>query len=130
MIFEAGGIEMGTTSDNYDLIQQWLDPEPRTTFTVQGYKKNGVNDNKKRTLCPHVLGYTRNGVPHQTPENERVLCWQLEGPGENPRWCCYKVTELVGVAPDPGTTWESSPDYSRHQNCVKKEKFQVPYPPG
>jgi hypothetical protein len=120
---------MGTTSPNYDLIQQWLDPSPRTTFKVTGYVTNGVDDNQPRTLCPHVLGYKRPGTPNQIPANERVLCWQLAGPGNNPEWRCYKVADLVGVAEDLVTPWQTSTEYSKHQNCTKVEKFKVPYPP-
>jgi len=120
---------MPTTSPNYDLIQTWLDPNPRRTFTATGYKRNGVNDNQPRTLCPHVLGYKRPGTPNETQENERVLCWQLAGPGNNPEWRCYKVKYLVGVAVDTATPWQMGTDYSRHQICSKNEKFQVPYSP-
>jgi hypothetical protein len=120
---------MGTTSDNYDLIQTWLDPNPRRTFTATGYKINGVNDNEPRTLCPHVLGYKLPGVPNQAPANERVLGWQLVGPGTNPQWRCYKVADLVDVVVDMATPWQMGTEYSKHQNCSKVEKFQVPYPP-
>jgi hypothetical protein len=120
---------MGTTSGNFDLIELWLDPYPRTTFTVTGYIKNGADDHQARTLCPHVLGYTKGGPGQQTPANERVLCWQLAGPGTNPQWRCYKVADLVGVAADMATPWQMGIDYSKHQICAKNDKYKVPYPP-
>ena len=120
---------MPTTSPNYDLIQTWLDPSPRRTFTATGYITSGVNDGKFRRLCPHVLGYKKPGSPHEIPANERVLCWQLVGPGTNPQWRCYKVKDLVGVAVDTATPWLMGIDYSKHQNCTKVEKFKVPFPP-
>lgn len=119
---------MPATSPNYDLIQTWIEPTPRT-FTAEGYIKDGVDDEEPRTLCPHVLGYKKAGSPHEIPANERVLCWQLAGPGDNPEWRCYKVKDLVDIAVDMATPWEMGMDYSKHQNCTKVEKFKVPFPP-
>jgi len=118
---------MASTSANFGLIQNFIDPNTRTTFTVTGYIKNGVNDHLARTLCPHVLGYKRNGTPNETQPNERVLCWQLQGPGPNPGWHCYEVTQLVGIAAAAGTGWVMGTDYSRQQNCAQNDKFHVPY---
>lgn len=117
------------TSPNYNLIKTWLDPNPRRAFDVTGYKRNGVDDTEPRTLCPHVLGYKKNGTPNETLDNERVLCWQLAGPGTNPQWRCYKVNDLVGVGVNNLVAWQMGTDYSKHHNCTKNDKFKVPYPP-
>src|SRR5688500_240085 len=116
---------MPTTSNNFNQIVTWLDPNPRRTFTVTGYVQDGVNDNQTRTLCPHVLGYKRPGNPNETEPNERVLCWQLAGPGGNPEWRCYKVADLRGLAVDMATPWQMGTEYSKHQICSKNEKYQV-----
>ena len=117
------------TSANYNLIKTGLDPNPRRTFDATGYIRNGVNDNKPRTMCVHVLGYKKKGTPNETQPNERVLCWQLAGPGTVPQWRCYKVTDLVGLAVNTTVAWQMGTAYSKDQNGVKNEKFQVPYPP-
>ena len=117
------------TSPNYDLIITWLDPNPRRTFKATGYIRNGVNDNQPRTLCSHVLGYKKMGTPNEIPLNERVLCWQVAGPGTNPQWRCYKVKDLVGVVVNNSVPWQMGTDYSKHQNCAKNDKVKVPYPP-
>jgi hypothetical protein len=117
------------TSPNYNLIKTGLDPNTRRTFDATGYIRNGVNDNKPRTFCVHVLGYKKMGTPNETQPNERALCWQLAGPGTVPQWRCYKVTDLVGLAVNNMVGWQMGTEYSKHQNCVKNEKFQVPYPP-
>jgi hypothetical protein len=115
------------TTDNYTEIKKWLDPNPRSTFTAEGYKKDGVTDDEKfRRLCPHVLGYKKGGSTSQ--DDERVLCWQLAGPGTNPQWRCYKVKYLVGIKVDTVTPWQMGTDYSKHQICSKKEDVWVPYP--
>jgi hypothetical protein len=111
------------TSANYNLIKSGLDPNPRRTFDATGY----AGDTKQRRLCPHVLGYKKAGSG-ETPANERVLCWQLIGPGTNPGWRCYKVNDLVGLAVNTAVPWQMGTDYSKDHNCAKKEKFQVPYP--
>jgi hypothetical protein len=120
---------MPTTSSNFDLIKTGLDPNPRRTINATGYIRNGANDNEPRTLCPHVLGYKQPGTPNETQPNERVLCWQIAGPGTNPQWRCYRVADLVGVAINVAVPWKMGTEYSKHQNCAKNEKFKVPYPP-
>jgi hypothetical protein len=114
------------TSANYELFKTGLDPNTRRTFDATGYKKNGVDDGEARRLCPHVLGYKKGGSS-ETPSNERVLCWQLIGPGTNPQWRCYRVADLVGLVVNTAITWQKGTDYSKDHNCAKKEKFQVPY---
>jgi hypothetical protein len=121
---------MSDTTENFDKIATWIEPTP-LTFTAQGYKADEVNDDGKfRRLCPHVLGYKKGGETDQ--EDERVLCWQLEGPGHDdpakPEWRCYKVKFLVDIDVDMLTPWKMGTDYSKHQICSKKEEFQVPYP--
>jgi hypothetical protein len=116
------------TSPNYDLFTTGLDPKPRRTFVASGYISKGVNDNVQRTLWPHVLGYKKKeGTVNEVPEKERVLCWQLEGSSTVPEWRCYHAKDLVGLAVSTAT-WQMGTEYSKHQNCVRNEKFQVPYP--
>ena len=119
---------MATTSPNYDLIKTWLDPNPRRSFDATGYKKNGEDDNQPRRFCPHVLGYKKAGTPNETPANERMLCWQLSGPGTYPQWRCYRVADLVGLAVNTTVAWQMGTEYSKHQNCTKVDKAKVPYP--
>jgi len=115
-------------SGNFNTIAGYIDPNTRRTFTVTGYiQNNGVDDRRSRTLCPHVLGYLHNGSPNETQLNERILCWELVGPGTVPGWRCYKVTKLVGITPS-GTAWVMGTGYSRHQNSVQNDVIHVPYP--
>jgi len=119
-------------SDNYKRIKNWLDPNPRKPFKVSGYKKNGIDDDgEERLLCAHVLGYQHKGHSHEKIEKERVLCWQITGPGtdvDDPDWRCYRVNDLVNVEEATDEFWVPGDGYSRHQNAVQNEKFQVPYP--
>jgi hypothetical protein len=117
------------TSTNYELIKTGLDPNLRCAFDVTGYKINHVSDNKPRTFCVHVLGYKKKGTSNEIQQKERVLCWQIAGPDTVPTWRCYKVTDLVGLAVNSTVAWQLGTEYSKHQNCVRNEKFQVPYPP-
>jgi hypothetical protein len=120
------------TSDNYKAIKNWLDPNPRKTFKASGYKKDGADDDgEERLLCPHVLGYQHKGGHVEKIEKERVLCWQLTGPGtdiDNPQWRCYKVNDLVNIEEATDEPWVMGNPFSKRQNAVQNEKFQVPYP--
>jgi hypothetical protein len=121
------------TSDNYKKIKAWLDPNPRKVFKVSGYIKDGADDDDgaERLLCPHVLGYQHKGHSNETVPKERVLCWQIIGPGtdvDDPNWRCYMVDSLVNVEEATDEVWEMGDGYSKRQNAVQNEKFQVPYP--
>ncbi len=80
----------------------------------------------KRKLCPHVLGYKKENSS-ETDGNERVLCYQLDGPPPTQGWRCFDLTKLEIVDPPPPTTdWVTPPNYSsKWQNDVQKPKHKV-----
>jgi hypothetical protein len=86
------------------------------------------SDSAKRELCPHVLGYKSEDTPEIEP-NERVLCYQLDGPDQAQGWRCFDVSvlEIIEPAP-PAEDWVTPSDYnskSKWQNSVQKIKHQV-----
>ena len=81
----------------------------------------------KRTLCPHVLGYKKENSNENDEKEERVLCYQVDGPAPAQGWRYFNVIDLVLVPPHPTTGW-NGPGYSKWQNGVQKPKHYVPYP--
>ena len=85
-------------------------------------------DTTYRKLCPHVLGYKGEDTP-ETEQNERVLCYQLDGPDGAQGWRCFDVSllEIVDPSPEPDD-WISPLDCHSKlpwQNSVQKIKYQV-----
>jgi hypothetical protein len=114
------------TSPNFNLIKPLIDPATPKAFTVTGYTHpDGRIDNDPRTLCPHVLGWKKNGSGNMTPANERVLCWQLGTPSQ---WRCYQVNKLTGILAVNTPAWTEGTDYSRHHGSVKNDLYHMPYP--
>ena len=79
-----------------------------------------------RKLCPYVLGYKKENSA-ESDGNERVLCYQLEGPDPNSGWRCFDVSKLEIVDPaPPEADWEDRPEYTaKWQNGVQKVKHKV-----
>jgi hypothetical protein len=109
-------------SETYKALRNAL--ETKTAIYVT-YRGDGV----QRKLCPHVLGYKkekRMSSDDETQANERVLCYQLEGPNPQKGWRCFNIIELKIVNPQPGpaTGWETPPNYleQKWQNSVKNPK--------
>ena len=120
---------MVPTSPEFDDIKDMIDPDTPTAFKVHGYRMpdvNGASDNIERTLCPHVLGWKRNGIPNMTIANERVLCWQLS-PG-TPWWRCFEPRRFVQIEEVANPVWTTDPTYSRHQSSVQNDQYHMPYP--
>jgi hypothetical protein len=79
----------------------------------------------KRKLCPYVLGYKKETSSESDP-NERVLCYQLDGPRSAKGWRCFDVASLEIVTPPPSPAdWVNRPDYSKWQNSVQKPKHKI-----
>jgi hypothetical protein len=81
----------------------------------------------KRKLCPHVLGYKKENSDESQNVDERVLCYQLEGPAPNPGWRFFDLTLLEIVEPGPPPSdWVTPGNYkSKWQNAVQKPKHKV-----
>lgn len=102
---------MQTVEDIYGLLRTAVKKRQpiRTTY-----------DGRERWLCPHRLGWNRDGRP-------RVLCYQyagqsssgLEEDGSAANWRCIAVEKLkrVELAEDG---WHSAPNHSRPQSCVSE----------
>lgn len=79
-----------------------------------------------RKLCPYVLGYKEQGGS-ETEQNERVLCYQVDGPNSSKGWRCFVVKALEIVSPPPPPSdWVDRPDYSKWQNSVQEIKHKRP----
>lgn len=72
----------------------------------------------QRLLCPHRLGWNKDGQP-------RVLCYQyggesesgLEPVGSSTNWRCIAVDQL-SVVELLADAWQTAPNHSRPQTCV------------
>jgi len=81
-----------------------------------------IYQDKKRIMCPHMLGY----------KNERlnVLFFQFAGESKSGlppggQWRCIHLDELSNVSIAPGQ-WHTAPDYGRQQTCVVQVIVKVP----
>ncbi len=79
-----------------------------------------VYHGRHRLLCPHRLGWNREGQP-------RVLCYQyggesrsgLEAASSTANWRCIALEKLSRVELLEGP-WKTAPNHSRPQSCVAK----------
>jgi len=77
-----------------------------------------VYHGRQRLLCPHRLGWNKEGQP-------RVLCYQYGGEsesglgpvGSSTNWRCIALDQLRGVKLLEGA-WRTAPNHSRPQTCV------------
>jgi len=77
-----------------------------------------VYHGRHRLLCPHRLGWNKEGQP-------RVLCYQYGGEsesglgpvGSSANWRCISLDQLSGVKLLEGA-WQTAPNHSRPQTCV------------
>jgi len=84
-----------------------------------------VYDNCRRLLCPHRLGWNKEG-------RRRVLCYQyggvsvsgLEPRGAQSNWRCLAVEKLsmVELLLDG---WHTAPNHSRPQSCIVQVEVEV-----
>ena len=103
-------------SPKYDKLKRKMD-DRRPVIAVYN------NDNRRRKLCPHVLGYKKD----ENEREETVLCFQLAGPEPSKGWRCFRV-EALTIADDDinPIEWETPPNYDpRWQNVMKKPKHHV-----
>src|SRR5262245_29754940 len=115
------------TSAKFDDIKPLIDPVTPRAFKVTGYTHpDGTTDTTERTLCPHVLGWKRNGNGNMSPQYERVLCWEITS-GVTPRWRCFEPQKFSGTI-QTVTGWTWGDGYSRHQGAVKNDVYHMPYP--
>ncbi len=92
-----------------------------------GYRRPiaAVYDDCKRLLCPHRLGWNREG-------ERRVLCYQYGGTsvsGLEPRrarsnWRCLAVDKLLRVEL-LRDSWHTAPNHSRPQTCIARVEMDV-----
>ena len=85
----------------------------------------GVYDDCSRRLCPHRLGWNKEG-------QRRVLCYQyggasvsgLEPGGARSNWRCLAVDKLsmVELLQD---SWHTAPNHSRPQTCIVQVEMDV-----
>jgi hypothetical protein len=84
-----------------------------------------VYDDCRRLLCPHKLGWNKEG-------ERRVLCYQYGGAsvsGLDPKeaqsnWRCLAVVKLstVELLQDG---WQTTPNHSRPQTCIVRVEMDV-----
>ena len=111
---------MPSPSNNYNAIKGMIAARKPIYAKYKG-------EANKRTLCPHVLGYKKSDSDETDELEERVLCYQVDGPPPVQGWRSFDLSELVLVPPHP-TTGFQGPKYSKWQNDVQKAKHWVPYP--
>ena len=92
-----------------------------------GYRRSiaAVYDDCSRRLCPHRLGWNKEG-------QRRVLCYQYGGasvsglePGDaRSNWRCLAVDKLsiVELLQD---SWHTAPNHSRPQTCIVRVEMDV-----
>ena len=86
---------------------------------------SAIYKNYKRTLCPYVLGRTKD-------DGLRVLCYQSGGEsqsglgqiGSDENWRCIAVEKLTEVKLTE-ERWQSPTSRNRPQSCVSKIEFEV-----
>lgn len=87
----------------------------------------GVYDGYRREMCPHAIGLGPKG-------NEQALFYQFAGesssglgPAGSPKnWRCIPLDNLKIVEVIDGM-WQSAPNHSRPQTCVKKIDVEVSF---
>src|SRR5262245_34443406 len=111
---------MPSPSNNYKAIKGMIAAKKPI---YAKYKK----DKDKRTLCPHVLGYKKEDSDETDEKEERVLCYQVNGPEPVQGWRYFNLIDLVLVPPHPTSGW-AGPGYTKWENGVQNAKHWVPYP--
>ncbi|MDP9115585.1 MAG: hypothetical protein M3O20_18150 [Acidobacteriota bacterium] len=98
-----------TVEDIYQLIR---------TAVLSKRPIRAVYDGHNRWLCPHRLGWNREG-------RIRVLCYQyggesnsgLQPTGSPENWRCIAL-EKLGTVDLLEDVWRTAPNHSRPQTCV------------
>lgn len=86
---------------------------------------SAVYRERRRTLCPYVLGRTKD-------DRLQVLCYQSGGEsrsglghkGSDENWRCIAIEKLTEVKLTE-ERWQSPASRSRPQSCVSKVEFEV-----
>lgn len=79
---------------------------------------SAVYRQRRRLLCPHRLGWNKDGQP-------RVLCYQYGGESESglkpvgspDNWRCIALDKLSQVQPADGE-WRTAANHSRPSSCI------------
>ncbi len=71
-----------------------------------------VYDNRRRELCPHIIGHNRSG-------EEVVLAWQFAGEssGQLPQWRCLRLANVSDAQARDGR-WHEGGSHRTEQTCV------------
>lgn len=104
-------------SHNFKLIEQAIREKKQVLATYDG---------KPRHLCPHVLGWNRDGF-------EQCLFYQFAGGSLTGlssvrayNWRCMKVEEMSNIRLVDGE-WHTAGNHSQEQTCVSDIHIEVSY---
>lgn len=100
-------------SENYRIIRAAMEARQQIVCEYQGYE---------RLLCPHCIGYGKNG-------GEQMLAFQFAGgsskglpPGG--QWRCMDVRQMRSVQAREGE-WHTGPRHLAPQTCVKEIDLEI-----
>ncbi len=105
-------------SATYELVRQAIASKQCMRGTYNDYV---------REMCPHTLGYNKNG-------EEQALFYQfggdsskgLEPAGSPKNWRCIPLAALAN-AEIIGGEWQGGPNHSQPQTCVADIRHEVAY---
>lgn len=106
------------SSGIFATIRDAIQKKQTVTAEYNGYR---------RVMCPHVVGWNRNG-------REQALFYQFAGdsssglgpPGAADNWRCIPLAGLRGVVVSDGP-WHTAPNHTRPQTCVATIDTEVNY---
>ena len=98
-----------TQSEVYDLIRQAIEQRLQVLAMYDGFY---------REMCPHALGFNKQG-------EEVALFYQFGGESHQPlgptgssdNWRCLRIAELSNVSIKRGE-WHTAPHHTRPNTCI------------
>ena len=105
-------------STEYEIVKNAIEKK----LVVTGYYKGHY-----REMCPHVIGYNKQG-------KEQALFYQFGGTsssglgpaGDPENWRCIPLAGLTD-ARSAGGSWHTAPNHTRPQTCVATIDMEVGY---